>query len=761
MARISGVTGKSGVVALLVAAGLCLSLSSITGRAYGQVAADTGKPMLLATNTLPITRITLYRSGVGAFQRQGAVSDNAQISLKFDASQINDVLKSLQVLDFGGRVASVSYPSKDPLARRMGSFGLQIGDNPSLPTLFERVRGSMVTLTTSDSTISGSVLSVEMREIPQGGSAGEKPAVIKTAVVNVVTASGIKAVPIPTISSFTLADKTLADELNKALTALAESRAERTKVVDVSVAGTGSRQVAMAYVHETPVWKTSYRLILPDAEGAKPDTTKEGAKEAAKGKGEVTSATQGILQGWAIVENTTDQDWANVRLSLVSGRPVSFRMDLYEPLYVFRPEVAVPTVPGVMPRAYDGGVAAVPPPAPPIGTAGGAKPGLTAAPAAKAARSEMGMRRAGGNAAPGSPGGGGADNSASGAYGEFDPGSPISAAEMVDYAARPGAKGGEVGEVFQFELENPVTIERQRSAMIPLLSSGINARRVSIYNQSDRADHPMRGVELTNTTALQLLPGPLSVMDGSAYAGDAQISQVSPGDKRLLAYAVDLDVAVVTAPISESKITKLRVVQGTFEQTVKSAFGTKYTFANKDQKRSRTIITEHPKLEGYTLRGTLKPEEQTQGLLRFATSVEAGKDATLEVVQERTEKQSIGIFNYDVETLVRFQQNGQLSDGALKAVQGLFAKQRDMSELERQIEQMDQQSTKLKADQTRITGVMQPLDRNSDTYKNFLSKLNKQEAEIDRLSTKLEETRKKAEQARADLNAAVAALSVE
>src|SRR5207244_11454640 len=118
--------------------------------------------------------------------------------------------------------------------------------------------------------------------------------------------------------------------------------------VDVNLQGQGARDIVIAYVQEAPVWKTSYRLVLPDA-----PKDKDG-KPAPK-KGEGSTPDRFTIQGWAIVENTTDDDWKNVTLSLVSGRPVSFRMDLYEPLYVFRPEVPVPTGPGVMPRQYAGG----------------------------------------------------------------------------------------------------------------------------------------------------------------------------------------------------------------------------------------------------------------------------------------------------------------------------------------------------------------------------------------------------------------------
>lgn len=744
-------------LALLLLSGLALSISP-TRSAFaagdlelqpaGDKVSAADKVPAAKADIVPITRITLYRSGVGYFMRQGTISDNAQISLKFDAAQINDVLKSLQVLDFGGRVASVSYPSKDPLSRRLNSFSLNIGDNPSLPVLLERLRGSAVTLTTVEGSVTGSVLSVETREIPQ--ASGEKPVIVKTSVVNLVTAAGIKAVPVPTITNFVIADKALAEELNRALTALAESRAERTKQVDVSLAGTGARQLAMAYVHETPVWKTSYRLVLPEAD-AKPDAKADAKKPAG----------QGVLQGWAIVENTTDQDWSNVKLSLVSGRPVSFKMDLYEPLYVYRPEVAVPTVPGVMPRTYEGGAVKPGEPASPMPA--GRTAGSSGSPM-RQVRVEEGKADKSKNMAPtaarmrgGGDGGEAESNTTFG--GLLD--APPSASDMVDYAARPGAKAGEVGEVFQFELENPVTIERQRSAMIPILTSSVAARRVSIYNQSDRADHPMRGVEITNSTDLQLLPGPLSVMDSNAYAGDAQINQISPGDKRLLAYAVDLDVAVTTEPVNVTNLVKIKIVQGSIVQTSSNAYGTKYTFANKDIKRPRTIVLEHPKLEGFTLKGETKPVEQTQGLYRFDVAVETAKQSTIEVVQERVYQQTIGIFNYDYDTLVKFQQAGKLSPQVLSSMQAIFQKQAAVNEAERKIGQFEQQIATLRADQTRISQNMATLDRQTKMYGNFLAKLDTQEKEIDKLTALLESTRIQLDTYRKDLDTTVANLSVE
>lgn len=676
-----------------------------------------------ATPSLALTNITLYRSGVGYFLRQGQITGNSRVSLQFDVNQINDVLKSLQVLDMGGRVESVSYPSKDPLARRMASFGLQIGDNPSMVDLLSRLRGATVTLTLTDTTVSGSVLSVEVRRLPGGTT--DRPILVDTPMVNLVTGSGIRSVPIPSVLNFQIADKALADELNRALAALGESRAERTKTIDVLFSGADSRRAAIAYVHETPVWKTSYRLVLPESDQ----------------RGEAARNAQGFMQGWALVENTTDQDWSNVRLSLVSGRPVSFRMDLFEPLYVFRPEVPVPTVAGVMPRTFEGGMD--------NRAATAARPASPPAPAAAMARRGAG---AGGAPQEGMELRMVVDSAASSPF--------LSGSDLMDYGARAQATGGDVGETFQYTVDQPVTIERQRSAMIPIISANVGARRVSIYNMSDRPDHPMRGLQLTNATDLQLLPGPLAVFDGASYAGDAQINQVAAGDKRLIAFAVDLDVAVQTMPEDNSVMTRLRIVDGSFELTTSESRGVRYTFDNKDLKRSRTIIVEHPKFDGWELKAPFDPEESTQSLHRFAIEVDAGKKSTLAVSQQRVVRSIIGIFDYDLDTLLRFNRDGKFSADALAAVREIFARRQAVTDQERVIADLDRQLNALKSDQTRISQMLGQLDRQSETYHNLLQKVNRQERDIDQLTTTRTEAAKALEELRRALNDAVRNLNV-
>ncbi|MGH7130358.1 MAG: hypothetical protein ACREJO_00215 [Phycisphaerales bacterium] len=721
---------------IAVLAGSCLALAPAA--LAQEVGAKGGQPAAGKTaEQLPIQRITLYRSGVGYFQRGASVGGDQRVPLKFDVAQINDVLKSIQVLDKSGAPVSVSYASKDPLSRRLASFGVPIADNPSLPALLERLRGSAVDLATTDGKVSGTVLSVEVRKVASG--AGDKAVVVDTPFVNLVTSAGIKSVAIPGVMSMTLSDAQLQSEINRALSAIADSRAERVKTVDIALAGQAARDVIVAYVHETPVWKTSYRLVLPESFDAKPE-----AKEA---------KPQGVMQGWAIVENTTDNDWSNVRLSLVSGRPVSFKMDLYEPMYVWRPDVAVPTVAGVMPKEYAGSTAA----AKPVQemerrVSRGLSSAATPAPAAMPA-------------APGRPGGGGGGDvlrdlseskmkDASAAY-------SISGADMADYAPKSVAKGGEVGEQFQFEVGAPITIERQRSAMIPIINANVEARRVSIYNMNDRADHPMRGVEVSNTTGGQLLPGPLAVFDGASYAGDAQIGQVSAGDKRLLAYALDLDVAVTTTPKFESNISKIRIVDGMLEQTIVSRNEMKYAFDNKDLKRSRNIVLEQEKMPGWELKTPAKADETTQTLYRFDLGLEAGKLGEFTVVQERTELQRLGVMNYDVATILLFQQQGKLSEAVAQAIREAAKRQATIADLERQVTELDRQLTTVKADQEQVTTMMNRLDRNNENYATLNQRLKDRLAKVEKLEQQRTTAGEQLEAARRSLNDFISKLNVE
>ena len=237
---------------------------------------------------LPVTDVMLFSNGVGYFQHNGTVAGKASMTLSFRTEQINDILKSLVLQDLGGgTIAPVTYAPQDPLPHILQSFSVPIADDPSLGELLSRLRGSEVIIR-SGTEVRGTVVGVEQR--PQ--ALGDE--VVECDVVNLLTEQGIVSVPVADIRSLALADEKLNAELEAALAAIATSRDQAKRDIHLSFHGTGQRQVSVGYLLAVPVWKTTYRLVV-----------KEDGKL--------------FLQGWAIVENTTDRDWENVTMALVSG----------------------------------------------------------------------------------------------------------------------------------------------------------------------------------------------------------------------------------------------------------------------------------------------------------------------------------------------------------------------------------------------------------------------------------------------------------
>jgi hypothetical protein len=658
---------------------------------------------------LPVNNITLYRSGVGYFERAGLIDGDASVQLRFGTDQINDILKSMVLLDLdGGMIEAASYSSKEPLARRLASFAVDISDNPSTAELLNRLRGARVAVRTLEGPTEGVVVGVEARQVivPEGG-------VVEHAFVNLLTGTGITSIDLARVTGLEILDKQLAAELSKALAALAEHRADNTKSVDLSFRGDGARRIVVAYVHEMPVWKTSYRLVLPET-------------------GEPT------LQGWAIVENTTDEDWNGVQLSLVAGQPVGFTMDLYQPLFLARPDVPVPVTAGVMPRAYEGEAVdwnAVGRLSPMRDRAAEGPLESSMAPAAKSGL-ELYRRRI--------------------ESGNMD----LDGDGMVGYAARAQASAAEVGEVFQYKLDQPVTIERRRSAMLPILSTAIEGRRVSIYNSSDGMTHPMRGVDITNTSGLQLMPGPISVFDEAAYAGDAQISHVGAGDERLLAYAVDLEVLVNTEREDNSNLVTLRIVDGLIEETRKARQSTKYTFKNGDAEQGRTIIVEQPKQEGWDLVKPDEPEETTTSAYRFEVEVGADDAAGLEVVFERTDRQTLALVSYDLPTLLAHARDGKASEEVVAAVREAARLQSLVNQSQSKINAIETERNEITSDQARVRENMARIDRTTELYARYIRKLDEQESRLEQMVGELDALRAEKQQRQQALNEYLGKLNV-
>ncbi len=633
---------------------------------------------------LPLTQVVLFSTGVGYFQHDGTVEGDAAIPLSFRVEQINDILKSLVLMDFsGGTVAPVTYAPREPLAKSLEAFSINLGDNPSLFELLYRLRGADVTVSMGRESVRGLILGVETKTV----TVNETTESVE--YVNLLTSGGMRSLPLKQITSVKLSEAKVNDELTAALGAIAASRDAAKREVVLNFTGRGKREVSAGYLLETPVWKTTYRLVVGE---------------------------QPTLQGWAIVENTTDSDWNKVSMALVSGRPVSFTQNLYEPLYAFRPEVPVALPIPVGPRIAEGAIgegrdqvlaqysaedaakmAEAPPPAPAMA------PGMRAAAAA---------RTAGFGGAMG--GGMGMDRA------------------MMEGGVEAGAAGEKVGELFAYEITQPVTIGRQRSAMIPIIvTDKIGGEKVGLYNAQVNAKHPMHAFRLKNTSGAHLMGGAITVFEGGVYAGDALIDDLSEGDERLITYALDLGAEIVTERENTSAELSYSIDQGVLIAKRRNTNVINYTVKNRTRD-ARTILIEQPIMPGWELIAPAQPEEKTASFYRFRVAVAPGATEKLSVKFEQPVTETIALLQPDqMPRVTMYMQSRVISEEVKAALQEIVKRRAAIADVRYQREQKEARLKQIGEEQDRIRKNMEQLDRNSDLYKQYVEKLTAQEAEFD------------------------------
>ncbi len=669
---------------------------------------------------VPITAIVLYSSGVGYFEHAGVVNGNADTELRFKTDQINDILKSLVLEDLdGGRISTVTYPSQDPIAKTLHSFAVDITGNPTLAELFNQLRGAAVTVHLADRQAKGTILGVEKKQLSTGD--GDQKDAVTTAVLNIVTSGSIEAIPMDQVRRIELDDVQLQSELTRALQTLAQSRDQDKKPVVIHFKGQGERHVRLGYVVGTPIWKTSYRLLLGDDV----DTKKEGpATRPADGHA-------ARLQGWAIVENQTDNDWHNVRLSLVAGRPISFIENLYQPLYVPRPVVEPARYANLRPQTYEGGIGG----AMAKGVVRDFKQDEQAGVLSKTQAQSFQELRANSAAAP-------APEAASFGVG------PMNAARSIVA----DAAGGELGELFQYTIQSPVSLQRQRSAMIPIVTDDIAAERVSIYNQSVLANHPLNGAYIKNTTGKHLLAGPITVLDHGAYAGDARIDNLPPGQKRFISYGIDLQVRVNTDADADTRTVQAATVsKGVLKLTSKIISTRKYAINNSSDK-DKTIIIEDPRRSGWTLVDSDKPIETTDTLYRFRVNVAAGKTAAFTVTEQLVTDQRIALLDSGIDQLVMYaRQEGQIDKSVRDALNKAAEMKGQVVDLQQRVKTLREEIAAVGKEQSRMRENMRVVSQQTEYYKHLLDKLSKQEADIEKKQQQVQELTDQAEQKQKEL----------
>src|SRR5687768_1624174 len=213
---------------------------------------------------LPLNRVVLFSSGVGFYEHNGQIEGNGHFDLKFNVDDVNDLLKSMVLQDLGGgRISTVNYESKDPITKTLKTFAIDLTDNPTLADLLKQVRGEKVQIaaTTSAAPIVGTIVGVEKRKVKV-----KDDEAIEQDFLNLLTDEGLRSVNMESVSRIKLLDEQLNGELTQALQILASAHDTDKKTVTLNFLGQGKREVRVGYIQESPIWKTSYRLVLKDDE---------------------------------------------------------------------------------------------------------------------------------------------------------------------------------------------------------------------------------------------------------------------------------------------------------------------------------------------------------------------------------------------------------------------------------------------------------------------------------------------------------------
>ena len=657
-------------------------------------------PTLAAAQDLALKRVMLSSGGLGYFEYEATVEGDATLNLTVPLDQVDDVLKSLVVYDDKGSVGGLSLPGREPLLQAFKDLPFDQESLDSPAALLAKLKGAQIAVGGARAT-SGRIVSVEEETV----TLNDGKATTKRTRITLFTDKGLQQFILEDAQDLQFSDPVLRDKIGQALQAIQANRAKDARTLDLAARGQGKRTLRVAYIVAAPVWKASYRFTL----------AADGPRSA--------------LQGWATVENMSGQDWKDVELTLVSGRPVSFHQALYNAYYVTRPEVPVEVAGRLMPGIDRGGVGAetksVPAPAP------------ATMPAQDRFRQQERSVATPAMAAPPPP--------------------PVAAmAEQVE------ATDAATQVVFKFP--RAVSLGLGKTLSIPIIDRQVPALRLAVYQADSSARNPLAAVRLTNDGETGLPPGILTIYERDkagavTYVGDARLSAFPTGETRILSYALDEKIIIerdtaqterlATGTIVDSVLRYSRLVRQTVTYRVRGP-----------AKEPRQLIVVQRRLPGWSL---AKPDSKgvdiSEGNYRIPFTLPGGDQTqTFEVVQEQTVQQDMRLVDGSSDQIRLFAQAREFDAKTRDALTRVLQLQGTVAEAQRRGQQVDGERNQIVQEQARLRENLSRVPANSDLQRRYLATLDKQETELESLAKRKADADKAVETARDALRSYVAQL---
>jgi hypothetical protein len=328
-------------------------------------------------------------------------------------------------------------------------------------------------------------------------------------------------------------------------------------------------------------------------------------------------------------------------------------------------------------------------------------------------------------------------------------------------SAHTAATAASLGDFFQYLIDHPVSLPRQKSAMLPIVNKDVEGSRVSIYNEHVLGKHPLLGLKFKNTSGLHLMQGPITVFEGHNYAGDARVLDIQPGEERLISYAIDLGTEALVTPENDSgRLTAVKIQKGIVHTVTKQRESKTYAFKNRSE-QDRIIILEHPFRPDFKLTSAEKPAETARDVYRFELKVAAGKEAKQTVSEERDVHSTVAIANTDDDSMRLFLTAPVTSEPVKQALQRAVELKGKLAQTQQEIGSVQRELKTIKEDQPRLRSNLEKIPGSDPLAKRILEKLNQQETDIEKYEAQLKTLNAQADQQRKDYEGYLATLTVE
>ncbi len=660
-------------------------------------------PLAAQASDLSLRHVMLSTGGVGYFEYAAEADGPATLGLDVPLAQVDDVLASLVVFDSAGSVGGVDLPGLDGTRAAFAALPIGPGALKSAIDYLNSLQG--VTLVVAGPRpMTGRLMRAEAVSDPAPPPAAANSAVHRTRVT-LLTAAGLQQFVLEDADSVQVADPELRAAIERALDALRAEPAQAARHLRLRGGGSGHRDIRVGYVAGAPLWKTTYRVVLPATDGA-----------------------PARLQAWAVLENQSGADWNGVDLTLQYGNPVTFRQALYRSYYVQRPEVPLDILGRILPGIDPGTDSDVV-----TGATRGIRAGLAAAPIPMAAPRAMAKSA---NMAP-SP--------------AEDMAEPETAAVTTEAA-----------ESTQFHIPVPVSLPAGHSASVPILDRTVPAERTGLVQQG--RSHPLQTLQIRNDTGASLPAGMLTLYDpedSATFAGNARLGGLPPGETRLLEFAEDLRTRTGWQASAATTLSGVSAAQGVLTVQNRQRVTHRITLT-APAAEPRHLLLEIPRLgAGSTLSvdDGLKASGETASAWRVPLTLKAGETRVVSAHVDEMLREDVALLE-DQTVLATVLGSQAMSEPARAALAHIAALRTALTQRVQAREQLNVQIRAVEADEDRVRKNLSAVNASDPLRTRLTRTLEADEDKIVHLTASMAEADTAVTAARAALEQAVLSLKL-